>query len=587
MNLRDWTAGRPLAARRSLQIALATAIVSGLCAWVFLSRPDAPSDFFHYWSAARTLLDGGDPYTVIAEGPANPGHDPTLYPLPALLLLIPFALLPLAVAGGVFIGLSAGLAAYGLARTGADRLPLFLSAPFLLALSLGQWSPMLVAAALIPTVGFIVSAKPNIGLAVFGARPSRRAVFGAIALLVISLVVMPRWPIEWLANVSHREEKFVPLLRPGGFLLAASLLSWRRPEGRLLAIMSIVPQALFFYDQLLLWLVPRTLKQSLLMSIWSFGVFFVWWRVVARGDANYVEQAVPYAYSLYFPALAVLLWELVARSTRDGDRVNVRATAVALWRVLSHDDEPSPDARPVALRHRVWTAIAIGLISGAFCWLCSLRPGSLADFYFPHAAARLFLDGQNPYLVMGTGAEALAKETTLYYPFTAVLAAVPLAALPLGVASAIFLGLSAGLLAFFITHDGLWRVHVFASSSFVLTALLAQFSPLVMLMAFAPSARPAGGTEAQHRTCALRAPAECARGGLRHGVRWGELAGFSRLAGALVARVACRCGGYARACPAGAAVRWISVIVVGHWLETYIGKAPAGNESHSTVAVLL
>lgn len=304
----DWPAERPLDRRPSLGVALTCGLLAGLAAWLFLSRPDAPSDFFHYWSAARTLLDGGDPYTTIAEGPANPGRDPTLYPLPGLLLLAPIALLPLPVAGGVFFGLSTGLAAWAIARTGADRLPMFLSAPFLMALSLGQWSPLLVAAALLPWLGVIVSAKPNIGLAVFLARPSWKTVATVTVLLVVSLVVMPSWPREWLANISDREEKFIPILRPGGFLLAASLLAWRRPEGRLLAVLSIVPQALFFYDQLLLWLVPRTLRQSLLLSIWSFTVFFVWWRIVARGDMNYVQQAVPYAYSLYAPALMILLW---------------------------------------------------------------------------------------------------------------------------------------------------------------------------------------------------------------------------------------------------------------------------------------
>jgi len=304
----SWTDATPLDRRRAAQVALLVGVVAGLGTWLFMSRPNAPSDFFHYWSATRTLLSGGDPYTTIAEGPANPGHDPTLYPLPGLLLLVPFALLPLAAAGGAFVGVSAGLAAWGIARTGVERLPLFLSAPFLLALSLGQWSPALVAAATIPALGFVVAAKPTIGLAVFLARPRWKTVTAVTVLLIVSLVVQPHWPAEWLANVSNREEKFVPLLRPGGFLLAASLLCWRRPEGRLFAVMMVMPQALFYYDQLLLWLVPRTLKQSLLLSIWSFGIFFTWWRVVARGDPNYVEQAVPYAYSLYFAALGILLW---------------------------------------------------------------------------------------------------------------------------------------------------------------------------------------------------------------------------------------------------------------------------------------
>ena len=180
--------------------------------------------------------------------------------------------------------------------------------------------------------------------------------------------------------------------------------------------------------------------------------------------------------------------ELVAGAQREAHDVTIVEQARAVLATLARDEAPSPDARPVALRHRVWAAVAIGLISGVFCWLCSLRPGSVADYSYVHGAARLFLDGQNPYAVMGTSAEALARETTLYYPFTAVMAALPLARLSLGVASAIFLGLSAGLLAFFITRDGLWRIHILASSSFVLAALLAQFSPLVMVMAFAPSA---------------------------------------------------------------------------------------------------
>ena len=235
------------------------------------------------------------------------------------MILAPFAWLPLPLAGAVFMGLSAGLAAWGIARTGAERLPLFLSAPFLMALSLGQWSPLLVAAALIPAVGAIVCAKPNIGLPVFVARPSWQAVLGALLLVAISLAVMPRWPLEWLANVTNRQEKFIPLLRPGGFLLLAALLGWRRPEGRLLAVMSVVPQALFFYDQLLLGLVPRTLRQSLLLSLWGGAVFLAWWRVVARGDINYVQQAVPYAYSLYFPALAILLWNWWQERRRNSE----------------------------------------------------------------------------------------------------------------------------------------------------------------------------------------------------------------------------------------------------------------------------
>lgn len=163
---------------------------------------------------------------------------------------------------------------------------------------------------------------------------------------------------------------------------------------------------------------------------------------------------------------------------------HLRDAIGSLWALLTADEPVSPDASAPSRAHRARVAVMIGVLSGLFCWLCSLRPGSRADFFYPHAAAGYFLDGLNPYAVMGTTGAALANETTLYYPFTAVLAALPVARLPLSIASALFIACSSALLAYHITRDGLWRVHIFASSSFVITALLAQFSPLVMLMAF-------------------------------------------------------------------------------------------------------
>jgi hypothetical protein len=286
---------------------LTVALLCGVAAWALMARPGYSPDFFHFWSAARTLLAGGDPYLSIPSGPLNPGHDPALYPLPAYLLLIPVAWLPLPVAGAIFMAVSAGLLSWGVARSGAARLPILLSAPFLLALSLGQWSPLMIAAALIPAVGLVLPAKPNLGLGVWVARPLLLpAILGAV-LVLLSVAIMPGWPREWLANISGREEKFIPLLRPGGFLLLLALLAIRRPEGRLLLVMSVVPQALFFYDQLLLWLIPRTLRQSTVLSLSSLVLFLGWRHGLVPGDYE-VRLAVPWAYAIYFPALGILLW---------------------------------------------------------------------------------------------------------------------------------------------------------------------------------------------------------------------------------------------------------------------------------------
>lgn len=296
----------PVPFRRRLVIAAAIGAVTCALAYAFLARPGFSSDFFHVWAGARTLVDGGNPYTLTPTGPHNPGATPLFYPLPALLLIAPLAFLSLPLAGGLFIGITSGLLAFLVMRNGYHQLPLFMSAPFLMALSLGQWSPLVVAAALEPNLGFTLAAKPNIGVAAWIHRPSVRAITGGIALVILSLVVMPTWPIDWLKNVSGRPEKAIPILSAIGPILALGVLRWRTREGRLFLALASVPQALFFYDQLLLWLIPRTLRQSLILSLCSFGLLLTWYYRIAP-DEYYVRTAIPYALALYVPALALLL----------------------------------------------------------------------------------------------------------------------------------------------------------------------------------------------------------------------------------------------------------------------------------------
>ena len=307
MGRADWRAGAPAPRHWRILFTLAVAVFSGGVAYWLIGRADYTSDLLHFWFATRTFLGGGDPYTVPLPVQLNPGLDPALYPLPTYLLFAPFAGLPLALAGGAFMAFGAGLAAWGVSGTGMVRAPIFLSAPFLLSLSLGQWSPLLVGAMLVPWASWLLVAKPNMGLAAWIARPDWKTAVAVCVIVAASVTITPDWPASWIANVGNREEKFIPLLRPGGFLLVLSVLAWRRPEGRLLMAMSLMPQALFFYYQLLLWLVPRTFRQSLILSVCSFLAFLAWQHGLAPGDF-YVKEAVPFAYSLYLVSLAMLLW---------------------------------------------------------------------------------------------------------------------------------------------------------------------------------------------------------------------------------------------------------------------------------------
>ena len=73
--------------------------------------PLAVSDFDAIWTAARALWARHDPYAAI---PSPPWPWNLQYPLPAVLIALPFSVLPLTLARAVFMGVSSALLAYGL-----------------------------------------------------------------------------------------------------------------------------------------------------------------------------------------------------------------------------------------------------------------------------------------------------------------------------------------------------------------------------------------------------------------------------------------------------------------------------------------
>ena len=69
------------------------------------------------------------------------------------------------IAGAIFLGVSSALLGWGVLRDFPHRLPLFQSAPYIQAAILGQRSPNLTAAALMPSLQYVAAAKPTIGIA--------------------------------------------------------------------------------------------------------------------------------------------------------------------------------------------------------------------------------------------------------------------------------------------------------------------------------------------------------------------------------------------------------------------------------------
>lgn len=309
----DLPNGEPPSKRRRLLVALSIGGAAGLFAGVMAARPGAVPDLLYPLTAARFLLQGANPYAAMpgAQGAPPPFDEPFFYPLTTVIALTPLAKLATPLAVGLFFAISSALLAYAITRDALWRIHIFASAPFVVAASLGQLSPLLAVAALVPWAGALCTLKPNLGLAILIRQPSRPLLISCAAFGLLSLVVSPHWPFDWLGGLRQEAGSgrvhAIPILQPAGFILLLSLLAVRKAEGRLLAAMSLLPQALFFYDQLPLLLAARTRRQSLALTACSQASMIAWWISAERGD-SVIRSAYPFVLALiYLPVLLVVL----------------------------------------------------------------------------------------------------------------------------------------------------------------------------------------------------------------------------------------------------------------------------------------
>lgn len=315
----------PSLVRRSL-LALLIAMIAGGFVWFThrsMMQESLSPDSLALWRGARIVLDGGNPYDVatwhtMPAGDSDPeawreAIEPLYYPLPALIVWAPFALGSFLAGSIAFCSLGAFACAFALSRGGLHRVWLCGGVPFIVALRFGQWSTWLVAAAALPLLGFLLPAKPNLGLPLFLARPSRVATASAFALVAVSMMVMPSWPVAWYAAITGPFRETVPHPMPvtqfagAGVLVLLALLRWRRPEGRLIALMACVPQLPFWADQLPLATVAES-RREVIWSVVAGHIAFLAWFAFARKVEMYVPVMAPYALAgTYLPALFMVL----------------------------------------------------------------------------------------------------------------------------------------------------------------------------------------------------------------------------------------------------------------------------------------
>jgi hypothetical protein len=282
------------------------AALAGVLTWLATRLPPpSTSDFQQFWVAARALVDGKDPYAAVQAM----WRWPLFYPLPAVLIVLPFSALPLVAARVLWSMVSAGLFMYAAQRTTRPLWVGALSAGFLQAIVLGQWSPILTAGAVLPWVGAAWVAKPTVGLAMFTGWPRRQAAVGGALLVLASLAIDPHWPMQLWHNRGEALYR-APLMRPGGAVLLLALLRWRAPEARLLAAIACVPHAPTLYDTLPLFLIPRRRWEAYVLAFLTYAALFLTEVRLPGGAPLGADPDQRWAFMLalvYLPALIMVL----------------------------------------------------------------------------------------------------------------------------------------------------------------------------------------------------------------------------------------------------------------------------------------
>jgi hypothetical protein len=279
--------------RWRIAISAAIGLASGAFCW-FLMRHfhQGAGDLRWALHLAQRLLARQNPYDTPLEQ----------YPLTAAIFALPFVRLQPELAAGVFWGISSSLLAFGLTRHGYTRLLIFLAYPYWVGMLFVQWSPLIAAGAFFPVLLPATLAKPQVGLPVLLTRVTRRGLCACAVVALVSLVLMPTWPRLWLRQTGNYQH-FIPLLVLPGTLLLLALIRFRDRDAIFLLLSSLMPQR-WFFDSLILWLIPRSRREILWTVFFSWGAGIWRWYHIPQSFTEVGRWTVIF---FYLPMLAVIL----------------------------------------------------------------------------------------------------------------------------------------------------------------------------------------------------------------------------------------------------------------------------------------
>lgn len=154
--------------------------------------------------------------------------------------------------------------------------------------------------------------------------------------------------------------------------------------------------------------------------------------------------------------------------------------------------EPGPALQeqrgsPPPTASRLGVAAFLGTVASLLTYTQTFRvPPHPGDFGLAWFGAKALLHGANPYVLVGPG-KVYDWQWPQTYPVTAMVTALPFTLLPQLAATLAFVWISTAVLAYTITFDGWYRLPLFLSSTFLVAAFAAQWSPLLTAALCIPS----------------------------------------------------------------------------------------------------